>query len=70
MARRSKRIGFLRPEQEIERLRSARGMLVDIRKAYPIDSDAYRRAGEAMAAIDSVAEVLVGDRQYFWLKGG
>jgi len=32
---------------------------------YPIHSDAYRRACEAMKAIDVVAEVLVGDPQFF-----
>ena len=29
-----------------------------------IHSDAYRRAGEAMKAIDDLAEALVGDRHY------
>ena len=40
-------------------------MLVAVRTRYPIQSDVYRRAGEAMDAIDEVAEALVGDRQFF-----
>jgi len=58
-------IRFLRPEQEIERLPSARRMLMDIHKTYPINSETYRRAQETISAIDSVAEALVGGRQYF-----
>jgi hypothetical protein len=41
-------------------------MLVAVCTNYPIHSDAYRRASEAMKAIDAVAEALVGDPHYFW----
>ncbi len=61
-------MGFLRPEQAIERLRSAREMLIDVHKSYPMNSDAYRRAEEAMDAIDAVAEKGECDFVYFWLK--
>lgn len=66
MARRSKRLGFLHPKEELEKLRPARDMLVAACTNYPIHSDAYRRASEAMKAIDAVAEALVGDPHYFW----
>lgn len=68
MPRRHKRMGFLRPELELEQLREARAMLVRLSTEYPINGDAYQRGRKAMEAIDDVAEVLVGDRQYFWLK--
>ena len=61
-------IKFLRPEQGIERLRSAREMLIDIHKTYRINSGTYRRAQEAINAPGSLAEALVDDWQYFWLK--
>ena len=68
MVRRHKRMGFIRPKQELEKLRPARQMLIAVCTEYPIHSDAYRRAGEAMKAIDGVAEALVGDKQYFLTK--
>ena len=66
MVRRSRRMGFLHPRQELEKLRPAREMLIAVHIHYPIHSDAYRRASEAMKAIDDLAETLVGDRHYFW----
>ena len=66
MVRRSKRMGFIHPEQELEKLRPARQMLVAVCTEYPIHSDAYRSASEAMKAIDDVAKALVGDPQFFW----
>jgi hypothetical protein len=65
MVRRHRRMGFLRPKQELEKLRPARQMLVKVCTEYPMHSDAYRKAAEAMAAIDEVAEALIGDRQFF-----
>jgi glutamine phosphoribosylpyrophosphate amidotransferase len=65
MARRSKRTGFLHPKQELEKLRSAREMLIAVHIHYPIHSDAYQRAGEALKAIDDLAEALSGDHGYF-----
>jgi hypothetical protein len=62
-------MGLRHPKQELEKLRPARQMLVKICTEYPIHSDAYRKAAEAMAATDEVAEALVGDRQFFWDRG-
>lgn len=64
--RRTKRIGFIHPKRELEKLRPARDMLIAVHTQYPIHSDAYRRASEAMKAIDDVAEALVGDRRFFY----
>ena len=66
MVRRSRRTGFLHPKQELEKLRPAREMLIAVHTQYPIHSDAYQRAGEAMKAIDALAEALVGDPRYLW----
>lgn len=65
MVRRSKRLGFLHPKQELEKLRPARRMLVSVCTNYPIHSDAYRRASEAMKALDAVAGALIGDENHF-----
>lgn len=70
MARRSRRTGFLRPQEELEKLRPARDMLIAVHIHYPINCDAYRRAGEAIQAIDDLAEILVGDPRYFWRQQG
>ena len=59
-------MGFLHPKQELEKLRPARQILVKVCTEYPIHSDAYRKASNAMKAIDEVAEALVGDRQFLW----
>ncbi len=66
MVRRSRRMGFLHPKQELEKLRPAREMLIAVHTQYPIHSDAYQRAGEAIRAIDDLAEALVDDRRYLW----
>ena len=68
MARRHRRTGFLRPELELEHLHAARDMLVRARTEYPINGEAYERAGKAMDAIDDLAETLVGDRSFFWTR--
>lgn len=68
MVRRYKRAGFVDPEQKLEKLRPARQILKAIRTEYPINGDAYQRAGEAMKALDHVAEALVDDREYFRTK--
>lgn len=68
MVSRHKRRGFIRPKQELEKLRPARAMLLAICTEYPIHSDASRHAGEAMKAIDAVAEALVGDPQFLWSR--
>jgi hypothetical protein len=64
MVRRSRRSGFVHPEEELERLRPARQFLVAVCTAYPIDSDAYRCATRTIRAIDDLAEALVGDRHF------
>jgi hypothetical protein len=53
MVRCHRRIGFLRPKQELEKLRPACAVLVAMCSEYPIHSDACRCAGEATKAIDA-----------------
>ena len=67
-ARPTKRIGFLRPKDELERLRDARHMLTSATSCYPINSEAYRSAEAAIRAIDAVADAFVGNREFFWLQ--
>ena len=46
--------------EELEAMRDARLALVKVRTAYPINGPEYKAAGEAMRAIDDLAELLTG----------
>ena len=43
-------------------------MLTSGTGCYPIHGEAYRRLAAAIRAIDDVAEILVGNREHFWLQ--
>ena len=41
---------------------------IDALRRAPCTGDIYARTSALIAAIDDVAELLTGDREYFWLE--
>lgn len=63
MTRRTRRTGLIDPSWELEALTEARRALCRILTAYPISGHVYVAAGNALKALDRVAETITGDRQ-------
>ena len=66
MPRRTSRLRSPRdPDRKLAQLGKARDALVGVRTEVVINSALYRAAGDAMKAIDAVAEEMTGDEEYF-----
>ena len=63
MTRRTRRTGLVDPSRELTALIEARRALCRILAAYPISGLVYVSAGNALEALDRVAEAITGDPQ-------
>jgi hypothetical protein len=55
-------MGFIRPREELERLRPAWRVLIAACAQNPVDIDAYRSATKAIEALNDLAEAISRDR--------
>lgn len=56
------------PARILRELRVMRTLMTKLSDAVGFHSPYYTRASEIMAGIDGLAELLTGDRKYFWGK--
>jgi hypothetical protein len=71
MRRRTTRIFSETDKQELlAAIGACRQACIRAQTAAPIASETYKRTGQVMDAIDSLAQELTGDAEYFWTKLG
>ena len=69
MTRRSVRsVRSIRRERLLPALEEARREATGVRACTPIRSDEYKAAGNLMASIDDLVELVTGDRTFLWHK--
>lgn len=60
--------GFIRKDQVLEKLRVGRDGAKQVCIEAKINSPEYNQAQAIMEAIDDMAELLTGDRTYYYVK--